>query len=138
ARFPATATLELGVTRDGEAHSVAVRYSLSILPAFFPFDPESHLVQPLDLLDDGKVAAWVEEKILDFVDAYLRLDTLEAYQAENAVTDPVCGMRLNKVHAPATTEYQGVSYYFCVEDCRRKFLAQPDRYLVAAPGRSGA
>jgi YHS domain-containing protein len=138
ARFPATATLELGVTRDGEAYSTEVRYSLSILPVFFPFDQQGHLVQPLDVLDEGKVVAWVEEKILGFVDAYLRLETLEAYQAGNEVTDPVCGMRLNKLHAPAQAEYRGVKYYFCVEDCRRKFLAEPDRYLAAVPGSAEA
>jgi YHS domain-containing protein len=137
-RFPATVTLELGVTRDGEARSVEVRYSLTIRPVFFPYDQQGHLVQALDALDEGKVAAWVEEKVLGFVDTYLRLETLEPYQAENVVTDPVCGMRLNKVHAPAQTEHRGVKYYFCVEDCRQKFLAEPDRYLTAVPGRAEA
>jgi YHS domain-containing protein len=138
ARFPATATLELGVTRDGQANNVEVRYSLTILPAFFPYDQHAHLVQPLDVLDEARVAAWVEAKILGFVDVYLRLETLEPYQAENLVSDPVCGMRLNRIHAPAQAEYQGVQYYFCVEECRRKFLANPDRYQAAVPGRSKA
>jgi YHS domain-containing protein len=137
-RFPATAILELGITRDGEAHNVEVRYSVTIVPIFFPYDREGHLVQYLDGLDESKVAAWVEEKILGFVDAYLRLETLEPYQVENTVTDPVCGMHLNKALAPAQTEYRGVNYYFCVEDCRRKFLAEPDRYLGAVPGRAEA
>jgi YHS domain-containing protein len=136
-RFPATATLELGITRDGEAHSVELYYSLSILPVFFPFDKEGHLVQLLESVDEDKVATWVEDRILGFLDVYLRLETLESYQAENAVTDPVCGMPLNKVHASAETEYRGAKYYFCVEDCRRKFLAGPDRYLAAFPGRAG-
>jgi YHS domain-containing protein len=136
ARFPAAATLELGITRDGEAHQVEIVYSLTILPIFFPYDQQGHLVQPLDALDEGKVAAWVEDRIVGFVDAYLRLETVDQYQAENVVTDPVCGMRLNRVHASAQTEYRGVKHYFCVEDCRRKFLTEPDRYLAAAvPGR---
>jgi YHS domain-containing protein len=135
-RFPATATLELGITRDGQGHNVELYYSLSILPAFFPFDTEGHLVQPLESVDEGKVATWVEERILGFLDAYLRLETLESYQAANAVTDPVCGMRLNKVRASAETDYRGVKYYFCAEDCRRKFLAGPDRYLAALPDRA--
>jgi YHS domain-containing protein len=138
ARFPATAILELGVTRDGEAFTVEVRYSLDILPVFFPYDKEGHLVQPLDALDEARVAAWVEDRIVGFVDAYLRLETLQPYQTENVVLDPVCGMRLNRAHAPAETEYQGVKYYFCVEDCRRKFLAEPDRYPAAFPDQAEA
>jgi YHS domain-containing protein len=138
ARFPATATLELGVTRDGEGHSIEVRYSLDIQPVFFPFDREAHLIQPVDALDEARVAAWVEDRIVGFVDAYLRLETLEPYQVENVVTDPVCGMRLNRTHAQAQTEYLGVKYCFCVEGCRRKFLAEPDRYLAAFPGLAEA
>ncbi|MSU34441.1 MAG: YHS domain-containing protein [Pedosphaera sp.] len=27
------------------------------------------------------------------------------------------------------TEYQGITYYFCSDDCRAEFVKQPDRYL---------
>jgi Cu+-exporting ATPase len=45
------------------------------------------------------------------------------------VTDPVCGMRINKMFAAAQADYQGRTYYFCVPECRAKFVADPDRYL---------
>jgi YHS domain-containing protein len=134
-RFPATATLELGISRDAEAWNIEVRHDLKILPVFFPFDSEDHLVLPLDGGNEEKVAAWVEERVVGFVDTYLRLETLEPYQDENLVTDPVCGMRLNKAHAPTQMEYRGVKYYFCVDGCRQKFAAGPERYVPAGPGR---
>jgi YHS domain-containing protein len=133
-RFPANVRLEFGVTRDGAATELAVEYLLSIVPVFFPFEASDAIRFPLDAVEDAKVAAWVEDKLLQFVDVYLRLETAPPYQAENMVTDPVCGMHLNRLHAPASLEHRGVVYHFCVERCRQVFAEDPERYL--APRRS--
>jgi YHS domain-containing protein len=129
-RFPATVRLEFGVTRDGAAAELAVEYLLSIVPVFFPFEASDAIRFPLDQVEDAKVAAWIENKLLQFVDVYLRLETAPLYQAENMVTDPVCGMRLNRLHAPASLEHRGVTYHFCVERCRQEFAEDPERYLA--------
>jgi YHS domain-containing protein/multidrug efflux pump subunit AcrA (membrane-fusion protein) len=44
------------------------------------------------------------------------------------VSDPVCGMDLKKAEA-VTYRYQGKSYYFCCEECKRKFKKSPDKFL---------
>ena len=84
-------------------------------------------------MDESKVAAWVEERILAFLDAYLQVETVPQNQEENLVADPVCGMRINKVNAAAEVEYHGVKYVFCSEQCRRFFEEKPERYFVADP-----
>jgi YHS domain-containing protein len=71
----------------------------------------------------------VENKVVGFVDTYLKLETAAPYQEENVVTDPVCGMRVNKNHAAASMDYHGLRYYFCVEECRTKFSEDPARYV---------
>lgn len=43
------------------------------------------------------------------------------------VRDPVCGTGLMATGPTAT--HDGVSYYFCSEECRRAFVKDPDRYL---------
>ena len=43
--------------------------------------------------------------------------------------DPVCGMEVNPASAEAQSEWGGQSFYFCSEECRRKFDAAPERYL---------
>jgi YHS domain-containing protein len=136
ARFPATAAVELSVTRDGDAHNVAVEYDLHLLPAFVPVNAQAHLVMPLDAVDEAKVAAWVEERILAFLEAYLKVETVQQYQEENLVIDPVCGMRINKLNAASEVEYHGVKYFFCAEQCRLSFEEKPERYL--APGHAAA
>lgn len=50
------------------------------------------------------------------------------------IRDPVCLMPLDPRRAAAMVEHQGRSYYFCSEDCRRKFQAQPALFLNKAPG----
>jgi YHS domain-containing protein len=129
ARFPATAKLELAVSRDGSAENVLLLYNLSILPVFFAFKGQDQITMPLNRLNESKVAEWFDEKIMDFLDAYLQLATVDQYQTQNEVTDPVCGMRINKIFAAAEADYQGRTYFFCVPECKAKFVADPDRYV---------
>ena len=51
--------------------------------------------------------------------------------------DPVCGMTVEEVHAPATAEHAGRTYYFCAPGCKRKFLADPQRVLREGPKGMG-
>ena len=43
--------------------------------------------------------------------------------------DPVCGMTVPVSAATETTVHAGVMYYFCGAGCRRRFEADPARYL---------
>ncbi len=134
ARFPASATLEVGVSRDGQCQTLMVLYSLDILPVFFQFEGKDQLTFPLEQVEEERVAEWVDQKILEFVETYLRLEAIDQYQQENLVTDPVCGMRINKTYAAAQMKYQGQTYYFCLEECKNKFAESPSAYLdILAP-----
>ena len=129
-RYPAVAYVEMGVTRDGEIKTVTLECRLEIIPVFFPLKDRDELAMPLDEVDEEKAAAWVEEKILYFVENYLRLETSGYHQQENIVTDPVCRMRVNKAFAPAQATYRGKTYYFCVGECHARFVENPERYLA--------
>jgi len=47
---------------------------------------------------------------------------------EGAMMDPVCGMEVT-ADSEWTAEYEGVTYYFCSEACRDKFLEDPMAYM---------
>ena len=128
-RFPATATLDLAVCPDADFENILVIYTLEILPVFFHFERRDQIHFSLDGVDEPRLVAWIEEKIGVVFDTYLRLEETEQYQRENTVTDPVCGMQINKAWAAAQTEYQGQTYYFCLEECRAKFAQEPQHYL---------
>ncbi len=43
--------------------------------------------------------------------------------------DPVCGMDVDMDKPPATSVYQGKTYYFCATGCKKAFDANPSKYL---------
>ena len=45
------------------------------------------------------------------------------------VKDPVCGMMVDPKTAPAKSDYQGKTYYFCNPSCKKSFDANPGKYL---------
>ena len=45
--------------------------------------------------------------------------------------DPVCGNEVGAAGRPAC-ERAGRVFVFCCEDCRRRFLAEPERWTAAA------
>lgn len=49
-------------------------------------------------------------------------------EGQDAYKDPVCGMVVSRLTAPATYEYEGKTYYFCAGVCRDKFEADPEKY----------
>jgi YHS domain-containing protein len=52
---------------------------------------------------------------------------LFAVTMRRGVTDPVCGMKVDRAKA-ITLEHAGHTWYFCSEHCRNRFQADPDRY----------
>jgi YHS domain-containing protein len=48
------------------------------------------------------------------------------------VIDPVCGMTIDSQTAVARTRYEGRTVYFCSEECKQQFEANPSRYAATA------
>jgi YHS domain-containing protein len=48
------------------------------------------------------------------------------------VTDPVCGMEVDETSAPAKSEYDGKTYYFCSLKCREAFEDDPEEFVESA------
>lgn len=54
------------------------------------------------------------------------------------VTDPVCGMQIDSSQAEAQTMYNGTPYYFCSQECRKLFEANPKQYVTQASAPSSS
>ncbi|MBI4304514.1 MAG: YHS domain-containing protein [Chloroflexi bacterium] len=50
--------------------------------------------------------------------------------AGSTAKDPICGMDVDMRTAPAKSEYQGKTYYFCAPGCKSQFDKDPDRYIT--------
>ena len=44
--------------------------------------------------------------------------------------DPVCKMSLEEYPTTALTEFEGKTYGFCAEICKKKFVAEPEKMLA--------
>ena len=51
--------------------------------------------------------------------------------------DPICGMEVDTEHPPATSEYEGQTYYFCSRGCKVAFDKNPALYVVTDHGDQG-
>jgi YHS domain-containing protein len=43
--------------------------------------------------------------------------------------DPVCGMEVDTERAQLTSEFEGVTYYFCSRGCKLDFDEDPAHFL---------
>ena len=46
-------------------------------------------------------------------------------------TDPVCSMQVDESQITPKSEFEGKTYYFCAEGCKRAFDAEPRKYVPA-------
>ncbi len=128
-RFDASATLNMGLALDTAADTASITYQLHIIPILFTFQAEDSFAFPLEGVHEGRIRAFVEKKILESVENYLKLTEERGYQKDSMVADPVCGMTINRLDAAASFVYEGNTYYFCVPACRDRFLENPQRFI---------
>ena len=61
-------------------------------------------------------------------------DITEASGAEatpsTAVKDPVCGMSVDPTKSRGSSQYQGVTYYFCSPACMHRFVSEPAKFIT--------
>jgi len=129
-QLPSSTKIEMVVSHDAPVENVIVRFEASIFPSFQRFEPHDKLLVPLVNPDEVQVAQWVEDRLLEFLEAYLRIDRgIEDFEYE-VVTDPVCGMRLGRAKAVATADFRGHQYFFCAAECQQQFLRDPAKFIV--------
>lgn len=51
--------------------------------------------------------------------------------------DPVCGTEVDERHAPATSRYQGLTYFFDSFACKHRFDLDPKHYATHPAPPSG-
>lgn len=120
-QFPATVTLSLSLIPCESSCEFTAHYDLEIFPIFMEYRRNESLQVPFSGADDV-IIQWVDDRLIEFLDTYLKIETHPLYQKDNLVLDPVCGMRIPVVAAPCHTERNGKTVYFCSAHCRDAFL----------------
>jgi hypothetical protein len=58
------------------------------------------------------VSKWLDDRIVDFANAYLELHLTRQYQERVLVTDTIASISFPKFFAASTLEHGGTTYYF--------------------------
>jgi YHS domain-containing protein/FtsZ-binding cell division protein ZapB len=117
----ASVKLRLSVAPDAEVRKLVFTYDVEILPILMKFDSHVELEQPLDGVNSAKLAAWLDDRIVDFVRTYLALHENHYYLQDHMVEDPVAKVQFPKFAAAATLEHYGKTLYFIDESTLREF-----------------
>jgi len=127
-RFPASVKIELCVDHDKACENLLLTYELSILPSFAKYERFDRLSLPIAGLDDAAIEVWLEQRLIKFVTTYISLENSDRDQTAALVTDPVCGMRIDRQRAAASAKRSGYDYFFCSTACCAECEADPARY----------
>jgi Cu+-exporting ATPase len=57
---------------------------------------------------------------------------------DHSHTDPVCGMSVSPKETTPKATHDGVTYYFCGEHCRTRFVAEPEKFRKPAESAKSA
>jgi YHS domain-containing protein len=113
--------LRFRASTDQEVRKLVLDYELQILPILMKFTPHVQAEFPLEAVDAAAVAQWLDDRIVDFVRAYLSLHQNEHYLKGHMVVDPVADVRFPRFAAASVLDWQGKTYYFIGENTRREF-----------------
>lgn len=128
-RFPASTKVSFAVEHDISFENVAVCFEATMMPAFVELNDRDKLIFPMDKVNEYDVADWVEERLLEFFRAYLRIDRGTDDFDEDAALDPVCSMRISRSQAVSNHNFNGHPYFFCSSQCADQFNANPATFL---------
>jgi YHS domain-containing protein len=120
----ANVRLKFSAFTDRLVQKVILAYDLEIIPVLMQFKPHDEIEFPLNAVDKGKVAKWIDDRIVDFVQTYFSLGENEIYLKDQMVEDPIAHVRFPKNAAATILDWQGKKFYFIGEETRREFEKQ--------------
>jgi hypothetical protein len=65
--------LTFSAVPDQQVRSLVLDYELEILPMLMKFERNDRLEVPLDNVDEGAIARWLDDRIISFVQTYVKL-----------------------------------------------------------------
>ncbi|MDX1925816.1 MAG: YHS domain-containing protein [Pirellulaceae bacterium] len=129
-RFPASTNVSLAVEHDTCIEHVSICFDVYMTPMFIKLREHDRLTLLLDAVQDKLVAEWLEDCLIGFISDYLLIDRGGDEFEEDIATDPVCGMRISRSEAVDKDTYYGHPYFFCSNECKKRFADEPTKYVV--------
>ena len=128
----ANVVLSFRVGHDGPIENAIITYALEILPIYIEFESRAKLLVPLNNPSDEAIAAWIDDRLVEFTRTYLELYFTDQYQRQSLETDPVMKIRFPRAFAAGKREYHGRTYYFYTKESLQQFEDAPSNYARTA------
>lgn len=109
---------------DRDVRNMAVAYDLSILPVLMRFESHAEYSTPIEAPDLDGLGKWLDDRLVGFVETFMKLHENEYYTKDQYVEDPVVKVRFPKFAAGATLEHKGQTYYFVDDRTKAEFARQ--------------
>jgi YHS domain-containing protein len=117
-------TLTFSVAPDAAVKNVVVEYDLRIVPVLWKVDSHAEFTTPIDAFDVDGLTKWLDDRIVGFVELYIKINEGELYDKAEYVEDPIAKVRFPKFAAGATLEHGGQTYFFIDERSKQDFARQ--------------
>jgi YHS domain-containing protein len=116
--------LKLSASTDRDVRKLILGYDLEIIPVLMRYKSHDELEFPLEAIDQEAATKWIDDRIVEFINAYFSLGENDIYLKDQMVEDPVAKVRFPRVAAASTLDWQGKKFYFIGEETRREFEKQ--------------
>jgi len=129
--FPASAELVVQFAHDPEVERAHCTVRARIIPVLMQYEKEGTIEIDLDEAETPRLVEFIDQRICRFAADYLRIREPDSpYQRDRQVTDPVCGMTFHRWEAATSVQHNRRTWFFCTDECRERFEADPDKYPV--------
>lgn len=129
---PANVVLSFRVGYDGPIENAVINYELKILPIYVEFESRAKLFVPINNPSDEAIAAWIDDRLVEFTRTYLELYFTDQYQTQSLETDPVMKFRFPRAFAAGKREYRGQVYHLFTKESLQEFDKNPSAYVGAS------
>ncbi len=117
-------SLSFAVAPDAPIENVIVDSDLRIVPVLWKYKSHSEFTSPIASLDTAGLTRWLDDRLVEFAELYVRIHEGEILDKAEYVEDPVAKIKFPKFAAGAVLEHAGRTHYFVNETTRSEFAKQ--------------
>jgi YHS domain-containing protein len=126
---PGKVELSFRLGHDGPIENALIDYHLEIVPIFIKFNGHDQLIISIDEPDEGAIATWIDDRLVEFTRTYFEMYFTNQYQKQSFEMDPVMNLRFPRAFAAGKKEYQGRIYHFYTKESLQAFEDDPSRFV---------
>lgn len=133
----ASVSMVLAVCADADVTKLVLDYTLRIVPIYFDYERSARLEQPLETIDRNAIGAWIDDRLVGCVKAYLSMQENEYYLKRAMVEDPITKQKFLREDAVAKLDHAGRVVYFRSEDSLKQYKEKHQIDEIATGAQRG-